>query len=845
MQTLFKQDAMTISLPIYEIIPKLKKILSEKGSLVLQAPPGAGKTTIVPLEVLNETLLGSQKIIMLEPRRLAARAAAKRMADTLGEKVGETVGYRVRMESKVGPRTRIEVVTEGVFIRKLQNDPELKGIGLVIFDEFHERSIDTDLGLALSLDVQDGLREDLKIIVMSATLDGERVAKLIGDAPVITSEGRSFNVNHHYLEKTTSTRIENDITGIILKALMEQSGSILVFLPGAGEIERTKKLLESKNLGPDILICPLYGMMQFKDQDLAISPAQKGKRKIVLSTSIAETSLTIEGIRIVIDGGLQRNASYDVSSGMSRLVTSKLSKASAEQRAGRAGRIEDGICYRMWTQAANRALKPYTEPEIKRADLVPLTLSLALWGVTEASDLKWLDAPEQASFNKSKDLLHSLGAMDEKGRITDHGKLMAGFPMHPRLAHMVLKAQEFNCGQLALNIAALLEERDILYLKPDQKTADLRLRLEAIEHVKAGEIHQAKMLGCDIGAAKKIIKQVNIWKKSNRIVQDSIDIQKAGICLAIAFPDRIGGLRSTGKGSYLLSGGRGAKLMDADPLVSEKYLSIGHLDKGDRDARIYLAAPVQLPELEECFKHIIKREQVIVWEDRTQIVKAQKQILLGQLPLAISKLDQPNADDIKMAMVAGIKKMGLNSLPWGKKSTMFMQRVQLVNNHLDNVLPDFSEEELLESIDVWLLPYLENIKSRAALGKFDLYAILKNILNWEQQQKLDKMAPLDFKVPSGSKISIDYQSDPPVLSVKLQEMFGAIKTPSILDGKVALTVHLLSPARRPLQITTDLEGFWNNSYPEIKKEMKGRYPKHPWPDDPHMALATKKLKPRK
>ncbi|MBT5185234.1 MAG: ATP-dependent helicase HrpB [Kordiimonadaceae bacterium] len=836
---------MTISLPIYEIIPKLKKILSEKGSLVLQAPPGAGKTTIVPLEVLNETLLGSQKIIMLEPRRLAARAAAKRMADTLGEKVGETVGYRVRMESKVGPRTRIEVVTEGVFIRKLQNDPELKGIGLVIFDEFHERSIDTDLGLALSLDVQDGLREDLKIIVMSATLDGERVAKLIGDAPVITSEGRSFNVNHHYLEKTTSTRIENDITGIILKALMEQSGSILVFLPGAGEIERTKKLLESKNLGPDILICPLYGMMQFKDQDLAISPAQKGKRKIVLSTSIAETSLTIEGIRIVIDGGLQRNASYDVSSGMSRLVTSKLSKASAEQRAGRAGRIEDGICYRMWTQAANRALKPYTEPEIKRADLVPLTLSLALWGVTEASDLKWLDAPEQASFNKSKDLLHSLGAMDEKGRITDHGKLMAGFPMHPRLAHMVLKAQEFNCGQLALNIAALLEERDILYLKPDQKTADLRLRLEAIEHVKAGEIHQAKMLGCDIGAAKKIIKQVNIWKKSNRIVQDSIDIQKAGICLAIAFPDRIGGLRSTGKGSYLLSGGRGAKLMDADPLVSEKYLSIGHLDKGDRDARIYLAAPVQLPELEECFKHIIKREQVIVWEDRTQIVKAQKQILLGQLPLAISKLDQPNADDIKMAMVAGIKKMGLNSLPWGKKSTMFMQRVQLVNNHLDNVLPDFSEEELLESIDVWLLPYLENIKSRAALGKFDLYAILKNILNWEQQQKLDKMAPLDFKVPSGSKISIDYQSDPPVLSVKLQEMFGAIKTPSILDGKVALTVHLLSPARRPLQITTDLEGFWNNSYPEIKKEMKGRYPKHPWPDDPHMALATKKLKPRK
>jgi ATP-dependent helicase HrpB len=499
----------------------------------------------------------------------------------------------------------------------------------------------------------------------------------------------------------------------------------------------------------------------------------------------------------------------------------------------------------MWTQAANRALKPFTEPEIKRADLVPLALSLSLWGVAEAADLKWLDAPDQASFNRGKDLLRSLGAIDEKGRITDHGKQMAAFPMHPRLAHMVLKAQEFNCGQLALNIAALLEERDILYLKPDHKTADLRLRLEALEYVKAGQIHQAKTLGCDISAAKKTIKQTSIWQKSNRIIQGGKEIQKAGICLAIAFPDRIGGLRSTGTGSYLLSGGRGAKLMDADPLITEKYLSIGHLDKGDRDARIYLAAPVELAELEEIFKHIIKSEQIINWDDRAQAVKAQKKIMLGYLPLAISKLDQPDAENIKKAMVDGIKKMGLQALPWDKKSNMLCHRAQLVNMHLDNLLPDLSEGGLFKSIDNWLLPYLDNITSRSALSKLDLFSILKNILSWEQQQKLDKLTPLHFKVPSGSNISIDYQNNPPVLSVKLQEMFGATKTPSILDGKVALTVHLLSPARRPLQITADLEGFWHNSYPEIKKEMKGRYPKHPWPDDPYMAIATKKLKPRK
>lgn len=836
---------MTDKLPIYEIIPKLKIILTENNNLVLQAPPGAGKTTVVPLQLLEEKWLVGKKIIMLEPRRLAARAAARRMAETIGETVGETVGYRVRMEQKIGKNTRIEVVTEGVLIRKLQSDPELSDVGLLIFDEFHERSVEADLGLALSLDVQGGLRDDLKILVMSATLDGKRIANLMDGAPIISSAGRAYEVEHKYLSASSKEKIENVAAAQVARALDEEEGSILVFLPGAREIERTRKILLDRGLNSNIVISPLYGMMSFKDQDLAIHPAQKGLRKIVLATAIAETSLTIEGIRVVVDSGLHRSSVYDAGSGMAQLQTSMLSRASADQRAGRAGRTEEGICYRLWTEAANRALRPYSEPEIKRVDLVPLALNLALWGVKDASTLKWLDPPDLASLEQARELLLSLGGLDEHGQITKHGKMMAEFPMHPRFAHMILTAEKSGLGKLALSIAALLEERDILRLRVEYKTADLRLRLEALQHMEKSQTGTLKQLGCDSGAARNVLKQVKKWLVNHRVEEGFFDIQKAGLCLAYAFPDRIGSLRSNQTGTYILSGGRGAKLMRDDPLSLENLLAVGHLDKGDKDARIFLASPISKTEIEEGFKTLISEDEVIFWDDRAQSVKAESQRRLGKMPLGTFIIEKPDREVIKSELLKGIRKMGINVLPWESKSITLRRRVNLVKNYTAQQEVDFSDKALLDNLENWLVPYIDNISSVKALQRLDLHNILKNILSWEQNQQLDALAPNHIKVPSGSNIAIDYSVEPPKLSVKLQEMFGATETPSILEGKIELSIHLLSPARRPLQITTDLSGFWSNSYPEIKKEMKGRYPKHPWPDDPHQAHPTKKLKPKK
>ncbi|HPF45780.1 MAG: ATP-dependent helicase HrpB [Alphaproteobacteria bacterium] len=836
---------MTINLPIYEIIPSLKKTCLANNRLVLQAPPGAGKTTVVPLELLDESWLGNKKIIMLEPRRLAARAAARRMAELLGETVGETVGYRVRMESRVGASTRIEVVTEGVLIRKIQSDPELSDTGIIIFDEFHERSLEADLGLALSLDIQEGLREDLKILVMSATIDGDRIAKMMADSPVLTSVGRSFGVSYRYLENKISGRIEEETTNVIIKALKEEKGSILVFLPGAGEIERTRKLLEEKQLDQNIMICPLYGMLPYEDQDRAINPVPEGKRKIVLSTDIAETSLTIEGIRIVIDAGQSRSAVFDIKSGMTGLETSIVSKASADQRAGRAGRLEEGVCYRLWTEAANRALKPYNDPEITKTDLVPLVLNLALWGVGDPAKLKWLDIPDSVSVEQARALLYSLGALDKNYLITDHGRRMAKFPMHPRLSHMIIKSADLGYGKLAITIAALLQERDILQLKPDFKTVDFRLRMEALEMVRSGDVKGARNLGCHISTAKKILKQINIWQKEFRLTGETLNIEKTGLCLATAFPDRIAARRQNMSESYILSGGRAALLHNEDPLRSEKFLSVANLDKGERDARIYIAAPILLEEIEEHFEYLISQEQIIEWDDQQEKVNAQNKIMLGKIPLKITNLENPNAEKIIASMVVGIRKLGLETLPWDKKSVLLKKRVELIRNEFDADFPNLSDEHLFSTLEHWLGPYLENITSRAAFKKIDLYEILRNSLSWQQIKLLDQLAPTHFKVPSGSEIAIDYSVNPPVLSVKLQEMFGALTSPSILDGKCALSVHLLSPARRPLQITSDLSGFWKNSYPEIKKEMKGRYPKHPWPDNPLNALPTGKIKPKK
>lgn len=829
---------MTDTLPIHEIIPSLKKILSINKNVVLQAPPGAGKTTVVPLELLNEPWLEGKKILMLEPRRLAARASARRMADTLHEEVGQTIGYRVKLDNKISQKTRIEVVTEGILIRQIQNDPELGDVGLIIFDEFHERSIDTDLGLAFTLDIQEGLRDDLKVLIMSATLDGEAVASLMGKAPIVTSEGRSYPVAYRYVNPSKAKRMEDDVAEVIMRALQEEQGSILVFLPGAGEIERTKAKLMAKAFDPSIMVCSLYGMMTFEAQDLAIKKAPDGIRKVVLATAIAETSLTIEGIRVVIDSGLQRLSAYDPGSGMSSLETLTVSRASADQRAGRAGRLEAGVCYRLWSEARQRSLEPYSKPEIQRADLVPFALDLAVWGIMDVNDLRWLDQPDEASISAARDVLFSLGALGRDGRITEHGKEMARFPMHPRLAHMIVKARTCGFGWTALQIAALLEERDILRLPKGQFTADVGLRLDAIESVEQNQISDAGKVGTHIASAKKLIRQVKIWARQFGIAHAAVDNKKAGCCLAIAFPDRIGAQRADHHESYVLAGGRGGKLRDDDPLSSEKFIAVGHLAKGSRDARVFLAAPISREEIEELFEDQISERTVVEFDERRQKILTENRKMFMKLPLGTMVNKNISSEELKAALMAAIRKSGLNVLPWTKKAKALQKRMLLVGAEM----PDVSIEALQNSIEEWLSPYLNGITSFAALSTLNMESIIQSMMSYEQKKTLDRAAPTHFKVPSGSNIAIDYDYDSPVLAVKLQEMFGATETPAILHGNLPLTIHLLSPAQRPLQITKDLSGFWQNSYPEVKKEMKGRYPKHPWPDNPHEARPTRKVK---
>ncbi|WP_417624468.1 ATP-dependent helicase HrpB [Paremcibacter congregatus] len=854
---MISQLSKTTSLPIGAVIPEILDRLSAHASLVLQAPPGAGKTTLVPLCLLDQAWRGDGRIIMLEPRRLAARAAARRMAEMLGEDVGETVGYRVRLDHKVSARTRIEVVTEGVLLRLLQDDPELTGIAAVLFDEFHERSLEADFGLALCLDVQQGLREDLKLVVMSATLDGENVARLMGGAPIVTSEGRAYPVEMRYLDQAPSgrgrftPRVENTVAEAVLRALKEEQGSLLVFLPGAGEIERCATLLRQAKLGPEVMITPLYGRMTAADQDLAIRPAPEGMRKVVLATAIAETSLTIDGIRVVIDGGLDRSPRYDVGSGMTRLETNPLSKASAEQRAGRAGRLSPGVCYRMWTEAAGRGLAPFAPPEITKADLVPLVLELANWGIRDPGDLNWLDVPDPAAVGRARDLLRELEALDDQDRITDQGRQMARLAMHPRLAHMVLKAKARGLGELAVRIAALLAERDILR----QKTADLRLRLRALNFYLTGDKAQAFQMGGDRGLLPQIKQQVTRWRRALKLpANGACDPAQAGLCLALAYPDRIGGRRPGDEPRYVLSGGRGAMLEGGDDLGNEKYLAVCDLalsgqmksqgSRGDRDVRIYMAAPLALADLEEVFADHIHGVEEVVWDDRTSSVLARRQVRLGRLILREEKIRDPDRTQAVAALCQGIRKLGLQCLPWDKASLAFRGQVTFCCRHDPaGDWPDFSDESLLATLEDWLGPYLaaadQTILRREQLSQLALADILQARLDWTTRQRLDEMVPSHFTVPSGSRIRLDYSNDPPILAARLQEMFGLLTTPAVMEGRVRLLVHLLSPAGRPLQVTQDLENFWVTSYAAVKKDMKGRYPKHDWPDDPLNATATR------
>ncbi|WP_102784102.1 ATP-dependent helicase HrpB [Thalassospira sp. GB04J01] len=824
-------------LPIDSVLPDVCSALERGTNAVLQAPPGAGKTTKVPLALLDAKWRGDQKIIMLEPRRLAARAAARRMAHLLGENVGDRVGYRVRFDSKVTAKTKIEVVTEGILVRMIQDDPELSGVGALIFDEFHERSLDADLGLALALETQGALRDDLRIIVMSATLDGDPIARLMGDCPVISSEGRAYPVETTYIaprvDNWGNIRIDAEMTAAIRTALREETGSILAFLPGQGEITRVEAALK-QSVGKDVIVAPLYGAMNAQAQDIAIEPAADGMRKVVLATSIAETSLTIDGIRVVIDSGLQRLPQFDPASGMTRLVTVKSSQASAEQRRGRAGRLEPGMCYRLWAEAEHRARPAFTNPEISVADLAPLTLELARWGVTDPNSLPWLDVPDGAKLDQARDVLRRLEALDEAKRITAMGTAMAGLPVHPRLAHMMLRGDMLGLADQACALAALLSDRDFMR----GRGADLRLRVEAILNRQA-----PKMIG---EAAKQLARRLKEARHKVDLTGDKDRVDRAdqvGLLLAFAYPDRIGERRKGQDARYRLSGGRGGVLPNGDSLAAEPYIAVAELDGQAREAKIYLAAPLSRATLETHFADQISEGTEVFWEAQSSAVQARWQRRIGALVLDEKAThDAADPEAITTAMIEGIRRLGLHCLAWDKAADGLRERLAFLHRVDGESWPDVSDEGLLASLETWLAPYLTGITKRNQLKQINISEALLSGIDWQQRQELDRLAPTHWQVPTGSNIRLDYSGDTPALPVRMQEMFGATETPMVGGGKVAVTLHLLSPAQRPIQVTSDLIGFWNGSYAQVKAEMKGRYPKHYWPDDPQQAEPTRRVK---
>ena len=830
-------------LPIDAVLPALRQTLASQTRAVLQAPPGAGKTTRVPLALLDAPWLAGRKIIMLEPRRLATRAAANFMACRLGERVGQQVGYRVRLDSQVGSQTRIEVVTEGILTRMLQQDPALSSVGLVIFDEFHERHLQADLGLALCLESQAALREDLRILVMSATLDGERVSVLMEGAPLLRSEGRCYPVSIRYLPATPSSgrgRGEwvGQVSAAVLRALDEERGSVLVFLPGAREIKQVESLLRGAVLAADVVLAPLYGNLAQEAQVRAIAPAPAGQRKVVLATNIAETSLTIEGIRVVIDAGLVRVPKFEPRSGMTRLETIQVSQASADQRAGRAGRLAPGVCYRLWPEG--RSLIPHSEAEICTADLTALVLELAQWGTTEPAELAWLDPPAEASVAQARELLIRLGALDRHGRITRHGQQIAQLALHPRLAHMVIKGKALGLGALACDLAALLCERDILRTSADsnaRRDADILARLPLLQGEQSGAV--------DRGAIKRVHQSACQWRQILNIAESSgaADFDKAGLLLGLAYPDRIAQRRGESGGRFLLANGRGAKFHDADGLAQADYLAVAQLE-GGRDAHIFLAAKLELSTLECYFGELVETVAFVRWDSALEAVSARQQQRLGAIVVADKALDRVEPETLVAAMLEGVAQLGIGALPWDRQCRQWQARVQFLRRIDGNAWPDVSDEALMAEIKQWLAPFLNGVSRRAHLQKIDLMAALSTLLFWSQQRTLDEQAPTHLVVPSGSRIAVDYSNQPPVLAVRLQEMFGARQTPTLAGGRVKVLLHLLSPARRPLQVTQDLAGFWCGSYLEVKKEMKGRYPKHFWPDDPQQALPTARVKPR-
>lgn len=836
-------------LPIEAILPALRDALTRQPNAVLTAPPGAGKTTRVPLALLEAPWRQERKVLMLEPRRLAARAAAHRMAATLQEPVGGTVGYRMRLDTKVGPGTRIEVVTEGILTRLLQHDPALSDYAAVLFDEFHERSLQADTGLALCLETQRLFRPDLRLLVMSATLDCGPVGDLLGQASTLVCEGRMYPVETRYLDEPLTGHLDVAVAQAIRRSLARDEGSLLVFLPGMAEIRRVERALLDARLDPAIHVAALHGDLPQAAQDAAIAPSAPGTRKVVLATSIAETSLTIDGVRVVIDAGRLRVPRFDLRSGLTRLDTVRVTQDSADQRRGRAGRLEPGICYRLWTEKEQGSLSPRRPPEILDADLTPLMLELALWGADDAAALSWLTPPPAGAVARARELLKQLGALSANGHITPHGAQMADLPLHPRLAHMLIKAAPLRRTRLACEIAALMSERDIVRGPAGWRNADLRLRLDVL----GGQQDHAAGAGIDRGARQRVTRTAEVWRRQmagqarDTPAEDSDDVHAAGRLLALAYPDRIAQRQPGPDARYLLANGRGALFPYPDPLGGEPYLVIADLDAGMQWARIDLAAPLSLADIEALYADDISQADEVAWDEKSAAVRASRQRRFGALVLSEQALSQPDPSLISAALIQAVRQAGLAILAWTPELRQWRARVQLLRRTrgADSAWPDLSDDALLRTLDEWLGPYVSGITTLDRVKRLDLLHPLQGLLTREQQGELDRLAPTHLTVPSGSRIRIDYETpDSPILAVRLQELFGCKETPRVAGGRIPVMLHLLSPAKRPVQVTQDLASFWATAYQEVRKELRGRYPKHHWPEDPLAAPPTAAIKRR-
>jgi ATP-dependent helicase HrpB len=814
-------------LPIDAVLDDLSRTLEANNAAVLVAPPGAGKTTRVPLALLDAPWAKGKKIIVLEPRRIAARASADRMAKSLGERAGETVGYRVRFGSKISRSTRIEVVTEGIFTRQILNDPELSGVAAILFDEFHERSLDADMGLALARDAQTGLREDLRILVMSATLDGARVAKLLGDAPVVESEGRAFPVETRYLGRKADAPIERQMADAIASALRADSGSVLAFLPGAAEIRRTQNFLGERVQDASVEIVPLFGALDAAVQDRAISPAPKGMRKVVLATSIAETSLTIEGVRIVVDSGLARVPRYEPDIGLTRLETVRAARAAVDQRRGRAGRTEPGVCYRLWDEPQTASLAPYTQPEILSADLSSLVLDLAQWGVADPAALSFLDPPPAPAWKEAKSLLSELNALDGDGRITVEGKSLRALALPPRLARMIVDSHRAGAGEEAAEIAAILTERGL-----GGDGADLEHRRDQFRRDRSPRAASARDL------ARRWASQVAATEKPGQ--QEDLS---TGLMLAYAFPDRVA--RNRGNGSFVLANGRGAAVEQTSSLARAPYIAIGEMTGTAASGRILLAAQISEEDIERHFAEHIDTTDEISFDRGAMALRARRKRVLHAITLSEATLAVSPSEETARILADGLIAVGLDRLPWSKAAKQWRDRVTFLRKAEGESWPDLTDDGLIARRDDWLVPALYDKIGLKDISPGDLSDALMALLPWEMRARLDREAPTHFEAPTGSVLAIDYEAEQgPTIAVRLQELFGLNIHPSIAAGKVPLVLELLSPAQRPVQVTRDLPGFWRGSYAAVRSDLRGRYPRHPWPEDPANALPTRRVKPR-